>query len=302
MRGREWCAEGAADVLPKGNPGSPFIRARRLAEPFLELSAVMKYRLSMQILGTKYFRPVILSFYSFAASAILVSCGIHLVRIPVSENVAQTTDVLPIQGHFKFTGYTYDFGEYHGERKNGWSHSRRWRVFSVGKDTFRRPFQVSLNDKDGSEWISQCAYSYSALGVGSTLQILPKESLVCEFVGSNESQPTGMLEIHESHEGVLLRYEGTLKFGQNVAMDLKSIHHSADGGFGTSHPLGFEILNKGQQVGAVQLSSTGRATIWMPKTLSSDERLALALATPIIADFQEPRAQAREAVPKPPAN
>ncbi len=227
---------------------------------------------------------------SIIGIVVLASCGrIHRARMPVSDSLLQTTDVYPISkenGHLKF-------GDYIVTGKSGWDSSNSWRVFgTIGKDTYKMPVTISLQDQNGAVWKGQCAYSYSSTGVDSgrhwNIDLNIKEGLVCEYIDVKTNAQAGVLEIHptKKENSLAYFYSGSFKSGVNSLVDFEAA------GEGTvDRPAGFKILLKGSEAGAIQTAISGSPTLWMPKTASAEERLAIVLTTPILIRFESPRSQ-----------
>src|SRR4051812_16948286 len=83
---------------------------------------------------------------------LLTGCGIiHSSRIAVPEAVQQSSEIIPVRAHIKLSGRSYEFGDYRSNESWGWSTTDSWRIFGIGKDTFKHPFILSVLGKDGKE-------------------------------------------------------------------------------------------------------------------------------------------------------
>ncbi len=131
---------------------------------------------------------------------------------------------------------------------------------------------------------------YSAIGVDPGWQLNIKEGLACEYVAVKTNEPAGVLEIHptEKENSLAYFYSGSFHSGTNSVVDFETVGEGSPG-----RPAGFRIMLKGSEAGAIQTFISGSPTLWMPKTATPEERLAIALATPILLRFESPRSQVR---------
>ena len=209
---------------------------------------------------------------------LLSACkAIHLATIKVDPTIEQSTTAVPVQLKMHFSNRSFKFAEFEGEAFKG-RKNETYEKFSVinegsaeASDTFK------LASQSGEKWRGVCHFSSQWKGVQS-IQFSWGSSSKCEYFEDGGTNSIGVLEFTEYPEDlpgstVLAKYSNK----SGLSIEFHSIHQSADGPMFTT-PIGFDIWMNNKNVGAISCAGTSEPKIWMPKSITPAQRLAIALS------------------------
>jgi len=209
-------------------------------------------------------------------------------RIPVDDKVQNSSEIIPvIHSQRTLMSSTAQYAEFTAGFKNTFQADKNQEGFS--RD-FREVDKMTLHAATGEDWQIQCTIEVSASGIVKHLESIDDQRETCDYVQLGKTESFGKLEIeYVPSENWKTRggYQGRFVEGEKVIVEFRSIQRDA-GGRAIPATIGFDILINGQPVGAIQEFITKDPKIWMPKTISARERLAIALAAPPLLRFERP--------------
>jgi hypothetical protein len=218
-------------------------------------------------------------------------CTPAVVRIPVNENLINSSEISPIQAKGHFTHIDLQYADYSAEISRAIDKEKDE---GFPKTTHSISFTYTVHSKQGQGWQVKCTAMDQSVDLHSARSRItfsnPKDW--AEFCDITQDQKTDVVaqmqfeKIPSPNFRTPESYHGEFLKGQEVVIEFHSIQIDASGHAFIRQALGFDVLAHGQTIGAIQGFFPAKdPKIWILNSIPDEQRRAIAIAVPALLMF-----------------
>lgn len=213
-----------------------------------------------------------------ALAGVLALPSCTLPNMAVESSFKQQSQELPVEGRkaFKPNG-SFSIGPYKvANVDRGWKNAGGFSILGYENINLNQQYEFSLQDNAGRKWYvfgaSRLQEKNLRSGNGITLAVGKNLEYFASHFTSPVSGQWRLLTVDPGQYLMRKKFEGELSNG-STNYKVMPVYKMEDAKLPSSDIVGYEFLNDGKRIAAVQVINNGK--VWLAPALEEDERLVL---------------------------